>query len=365
MNALSDMSTINQAEPLTIDSPKTQKNTISHEEDTNSLNLSIKSPSASTNQNETVVKIISQIKSASQIEKMTIEPIQFLIEDILPESGLIILSGSPKIGKTNLMTYLSLCLAEGLPVFGSIPIPKRNNVLFLALEENDQRMNFRIERFYSNTFFNEAWTENFNYLLSFPNMKEDGLFYLEQVIENTNPDIIVIDTLERFIARGGRESYSGDSQILSRLHAFVQKYKKAFIFLHHNRKLISQNEVDLISGTYGISGGFDNLWIMVKENNQIILVTEGRDIPSEKYKLDYDHSTFIWTITGKLYEIARSKEQNDVIDLLKQHGKPMHPKEIAKLLEINEGTARTRLSRMTQANQLCNTKEGYTLSNNQ
>ena len=72
MNALSDMSTINQAEPLTIDSPKTQKNTISHEEDTNSLNLSIKSPSASTNQNETVVKIISQIKSASQIEKMTI-----------------------------------------------------------------------------------------------------------------------------------------------------------------------------------------------------------------------------------------------------------------------------------------------------
>ena len=65
------------------------------------------------------------------------------VEGILP-AGLTVLSGDSKIGKSWLVLWLALQISQGLPVWG-IPTEKQD-VVYLALEDNDQRLQKRMHR---------------------------------------------------------------------------------------------------------------------------------------------------------------------------------------------------------------------------
>ena len=107
---------------------------------------------------------------------------------MLPDNGLLILSGEPKIGKTTLMTYVGICISHGWPAFGTIPINRKYKFLFLALEDSDQLMKRRLTQIYSNEPTYVKWSKNFTYITEFPNMKQDGLTYLDQLIDYYNPE---------------------------------------------------------------------------------------------------------------------------------------------------------------------------------
>ena len=65
------------------------------------------------------------------------------VEGILP-AGLTVLSGDSKIGKSWLVLWLALQISQGLPVWG-IPTEKQD-VIYLAIEDNDQRLQKRMHR---------------------------------------------------------------------------------------------------------------------------------------------------------------------------------------------------------------------------
>ena len=299
-----------------------------------------------------------EIKSAADLQKMDIKVPNYIIPDLLPEHGTLLLCGSPKAGKTSLFTYLGLTLSEGWPAFGNIPIVKKYKVLFLALEDTDSRMKRKIEAIYNSEPTKTAWSENFIYLLEFPNMKQGGLSCLRQLIDSQNPDIIAIDTLERFIARGGSESYSGDYAIATELQNFTKEFKKLFIFLHHNRKAAGNNEVDIISGSYGISGSFDNFWIIQREANKITLSTGGRDLIAEKYSMKYDVDFNTWNIEGKHFEVAKSEAQDQVLNALKNVNEALSIREISETTSVSYETTKTRLSRMHQTGLISKNDKG-------
>ena len=86
-------------------------------------------------------------------EKMNSEvKMEYLIGQMLPKAGLVILAGPPKSGKSNLITDLcfKLCknwnpLEDKNPFLGHL-IRERGDVLYLALEDSDDTMTIKIQK---------------------------------------------------------------------------------------------------------------------------------------------------------------------------------------------------------------------------
>ena len=72
--------------------------------------------------------------TALELSNMEIEPVKWFIPDFLP-SGLTILAGPPKIGKSFFCWNMALAVAYGGTAFSRVIIPEKHNVSYLSLED--------------------------------------------------------------------------------------------------------------------------------------------------------------------------------------------------------------------------------------
>ena len=72
-------------------------------------------------------------------------PKPVIVEGMLP-AGTYILAGTPKIGKSFLMTQLCWSVAEGIPFLGLAT--RKSTVLYLALEDTQERLQSRLARMF-------------------------------------------------------------------------------------------------------------------------------------------------------------------------------------------------------------------------
>ena len=72
-------------------------------------------------------------------------PKPVIVEGMLP-AGTYILAGTPKIGKSFLMTQLCWSEAEGIPFLGLAT--RKSTVLYLALEDTQERLQSRLVRMF-------------------------------------------------------------------------------------------------------------------------------------------------------------------------------------------------------------------------
>ncbi len=303
-----------------------------------------------------------QFFTANELQKMDVPPIEFLIDGFLPESGYYLLTGRPKSGKTTLMHYVLTCLSEGWPVFGKIATAP-TKVLFLSLEDNNERMSRRFEQIYGAEAVKMQWSNNFIYATQFVRAQNGGLEHLTQTVERFDPAIICIDTLERFYSQGEQKGYSEDYKRIEHIQNATKHLNKCFLFLHHNRKMSSENKVDLISGTYGLSGAVDGYWILDKKPDQLNLYIDGRDVLENSYQLEHDKLRSTFQIIGKHHFEAKSFRQDQILNLLENSGYGLTRAEIATNLNIKENTARIQLYRMEKKRIVKKEKDRYTVCN--
>ena len=81
------------------------------------------------------------IIDAETLADMRLEPVQFCIENILPQ-GIAMISGAPKIGKSWLMLDWCLKIAKGEPVWNFKT--NQGTALYLCLEDNWNRIQNRL-----------------------------------------------------------------------------------------------------------------------------------------------------------------------------------------------------------------------------
>ena len=85
-----------------------------------------------------------------ELTNKTFEPPAWIVEGILPDNGLAILAGKPKLGKSWFALQLACSLSAGGVMLGNIPVSNLPT-LFLALEDTERRLQDRIEKVRSNT----------------------------------------------------------------------------------------------------------------------------------------------------------------------------------------------------------------------
>lgn len=219
---------------------------------------------------------------------------RFVVSSLIP-TGLHILGGAPKIGKSWLMLWLCLQVARGENVWNYES--KKGTALYLCLEDSYERIQSRLLDI----------TEDAPDNLFFSVMSESlagGLVEQIEVFLTGHPDtiLIVIDTLQNIRSDSGNANpYANDYRELTILRDLAYRRKIAILCVHHLRKMKDDDPMNMLSGTTGLSGVVDTVFVLSKRQRTdrgATLFCTGRDIESTELRLELDSDTHIWKLTG-------------------------------------------------------------------
>ena len=278
----------------------------------------------------------NNIKSTRDLQSREFADIKWIVPNFLAE-GLTILGGRPKIGKSWLILDLCIAVAAGGSALGRYCEPR--DVLYLALEDNDRRIQDRLEKILGRD--QTSWPD-IKYVTSWKGGVEELDKYLEA---NPNINFIVIDVFARF--RRPRppkiNPYDWDYQEMAAIQNVASKYSVSICVVHHTRKGVAGDPGDEISGTRGLTGAAD-AWLILKhgKDGTIVIEGEGRDTPPVDATVEFDTETCRWKINENGEEIPMSEPRRKIYDCFKK-GEELTPSDIEKKTGLSTKVVTARL----------------------
>jgi len=206
------------------------------------------------------------VKSLSEIISSNDNSLNYLIDGLVYEKTINLISGQSGVGKSLLTQVIAGQLSLGSKVFGMYET-RPYRVAFLDRENEHtiikQRFNF-IESNPNNIFYVE---------LTAP-FQGEVIEEVGQFLRQNQIDVVVLDTLIRFVT--GDENNSQDiSNFFGSLRALLKDVKAIFV-IHHLKKLgIDQkSNNESARGSSDIIASVDSHWILekVKEANDLLVL---------------------------------------------------------------------------------------------
>jgi len=230
--------------------------------------------------------------TGKELFEMELQEPRVIVENILP-AGLHILAGSPKIGKSWLAIWLCNRIATGQDVWGFKTAQGRT--LYLCLEDNLPRIKSRLMSITEEGSANTAFATEALSLGA-------GLNEQIECFIQKHPDtlLIVIDTLQKIRQQVDTLSYGNDYADIGRLKKIADTYDIAIVCINHLRKMKDDDPFNMISGTTGLSGSADGMFVLKRENRSsgdAVLYATGRDIADLELPLEFDHVNCIWRLS--------------------------------------------------------------------
>lgn len=211
------------------------------------------------------------------------ESIKWLIDDLLPEGGIALLTAPPSHFKTFLSLDMARCISQGIPFLGRRT--ERKTVYYIEKENPKSVIRLYIEKLgITSDVPLKVWP---SWVDKEPPAFPDEI-YLELAKERP---LIVFDSLIRFYPKGTDENSSTD---MAGVMGFLRRLTKAgatVLILHHKGK----GEGSDYRGSSDIHGGVDIAYSVKKVENSYILTLKcfksrfniERDIPIEVISDDY------------------------------------------------------------------------------
>ena len=218
---------------------------------------------------------------------------QFCIKSLLPY-GLCILGGASKIGKSWLVLDWVDKVAKGEPVWGMETT--QGTVLYLCLEDTFQRVQHRLYCIADEATPNAYYATTAGTLAD--NLTEQIMSFL---LSHPDTVLIVIDTFQLVRDNGNDPSYAGDYQDMKKLKRIADDYNITILLVHHLRKQGDRDPVNRLSGTTGISGAVDAVYVLDRKNRNdsgAVLTCTGRDVEDREISLRFSKDRFVWEVTA-------------------------------------------------------------------
>ena len=190
-----------------------------------------------------------------------------IIEGLL-HAGAYILAGAPKIGKSFLVAQIAYHVSTGRKLWEYEV--HQGTVLYLALEDDFQRIQSRMFRMYG-----VEDTPDLHFATAAGKVG-NGLDEQLANFMREHPDtkLIIIDTMQKIRELGGETySYASDYEIIGKLKEFADRYGICVLTVHHTRKQPSGDAFEMISGTTGLLGCADGSLLMQKKKRTALDAT--------------------------------------------------------------------------------------------
>ncbi|MBA7661005.1 DNA primase [subsurface metagenome] len=284
--------------------------------------------------------------TAIELMSMELPEQRWAVPDILPE-GCTILAGKPKMGKSIMCLNLGISVATGGLAFGKIPVEK-GGVLYLALEDTARRLKDRLAQILQGG----QLPENFHFDTVWPKINGGEIPGLDKRIEEIpGLRLVIIDSLQMIRpALSGKQKtqYAIDYEDIRVIKELADKYNISILIVHHLRKTASEDVMDDISGTLGLTGAADGTLALKRITGKADaeLNITGRDIEAEEYALKLHSDILSWELLGKAEEVKATQAGQLIYDTIKEHDIPITPKEINTITGIQERTIYRNLRKL-------------------
>jgi len=238
-------------------------------------------------------------------------PTKFCVETLLPQ-GICILGGSPKVGKSWLVLDLCIHIARGED-FWNLPVTQ-GETLYLCLEDSERRIQERLNLITddvpSGLYFATGTTSI-----------ENGVIDFLRSFVKAHPRIslIAIDTFQMIRNPNSEVSYGGDYAELQPLKALAEELKITLLLVHHLRKMGDKDPINKLSGSTGIAGAVDAVFVFEKDErvqNSATLYASGRDIRDRKIRVNMNENTCAWELVTDSLSTPESVMPDEMVALL-------------------------------------------------
>jgi len=291
--------------------------------------------------------------TAADLMTKTFPPPRWAVEGFFAE-GVSLLVGPPKMGKSWLALATAVAVAASGRALGQIPVDQ-GDVLYLALEDTQRRLQERL-----GMVLNGADAPaRLEIATEWPTLLEGGGEQLDAWLDQ-HPEarLVIVDTFAKLrgAASGPRNSilYQLDYQAVGDLKRIADRHGVALIMVHHTRKAVADDPLDMVSGTNGLAGSADTVLILKRDIGRAdaTLYIRGRDVPEADHALRFDPVACTWSLIGDAAEYRLSAERQEILDVLRKAGEELSPKQIATILGKTPESVRYLLHKMVKAGEV-------------
>ena len=309
--------------------------------------------------------------TAAQLLQMELPEPNWVVPELLTE-GFTILAGNPKLGKSWLALGLAIATATGGAVLSSVKA-NAGDVLYLALEDTPRRLQQRLRQILSipgdgGGFINPDLSR-LDLHTEWPTLERGGLSKMERWLqEHPDATLVVVDTFQKIRGGGGASNsnaYGADYEAVAGLKALADRYGVALVAVHHRKKGEGMDDLESISGSYGLTGAADGIWSLKRERGRAdaTLFITGRDVNEQELALRWNTDTGTWSLMGEAGEYRMGQERAEIIDTIRTAGRALSPKEMHEEMGVgkNYPTVKQAMWQMSKDGQLCNNGGKYSL----
>ena len=309
-------------------------------------------------------RIVSKLQcfDSTELMNMHLEPLKYAVKGLVVE-GLNIFGGASGYGKTLLALHMAACVASGKD-FLNFQV-EQGSVLFIDAETGRRSAQKR--------FSDLGWGTGVPGLFYWESngwqIDDDGMEGLEAFRgKHPNLRMVIFDTLELLIPQitGGKtalavskmNSYEHGYNRLQCIARWAQEHRIAVMLVHHAKAAVPEGSepYDLLMNARGLVAAcqgrmvlmrFDETrfrwWVQLKDASRVDLMVERDGIH--------------FKVLGDFETEAASLEAQDLLQFVRDHGRPVTPKEVAGGLDMNQAAARQACLRAAKRGWL--TKVGY------
>ena len=293
-------------------------------------------------------------------------PPPMLIEGLLPDKSLCLLSGKPKAGKSFLALDMAYAVRTGADVFGKYKVNRPGPVIYLAMEDGQYEIaNRLLARGRTRNSDAESGliicTERF--VLSDPERMET----LRAFLEPLQPSLLIVDTAAEAL---GIRDWLNRGEITDKVGSLRDLARKvcAVLLVSHNRK--SDGDAgDEIAGSNAFTGAVDG-WISAYKaealpngNRRLYLRTEGRGGVRGELAVEMDTKTLHFSAlsaeeaaAGKV-DAAKDEMAAKIARAIEDYGGKATVKQISEMLEWPHSTIARHVKTLVASGFLADTGE--------
>ena len=293
--------------------------------------------------------------TAAQLQLMTFPPVRYLVPGYITE-GLTLLAGKPKLGKSWLALQFCIGVATGGFAFGDQRCDQ-GDVLYAALEDNPRRLCSRMNK----ACLGEEWPKRLTFWTDMPTVEDGGIDALREWIASVpEPRMIVIDVLNKVRSprSGGEDAYAYDYRSITPLKDLADEFGIALVVIHHTRKMAADDQLEVVSGTNGLTGAADTILVLNRGSDGATLFGKGRDIEEIDKAVEFDKDVCRWRMIGDMAEVRRSDERTEILAALREEGAPMSPRDVTDVTGQSYTAIRQTLVRMAKAGEVVKAGRG-------
>lgn len=114
--------------------------------------------------------------------------------------------------------------------------------------------------------------------------------------------------------------YANDYSEIGKLKQYADEMGISILLVHHLRKQGDSDPLNKLSGTTGISGAVDAVFVLDKDKrneNKANLLCTGRDIEQRKFQLSFNKENCTWDLMNDSLENPIPTMPDEMIDLIK------------------------------------------------